>query len=157
MLPTESGIQVISWFDVEEQPSKTYYLDKKNKRIVGIVTDYLKAIEQAVYLILSTERYDYVMYSWNYGIELKDLYGQIKEYVIPNLINRIKEALLQDDRIMDVVDFNYKINKNVYSISFTVITEYGNIDISEVEFSVWKYDLWKYPWKFAEKCAIGYW
>ncbi len=136
MLPTESGIQVISCFDVEEQPSKTYYLDKKNKRIVGIVTDYLKAIEQAVYLILSTERYDYVMYSWNYGIELKDLYGQIKEYVIPNLINRIKEALLQDDRIMDVVDFNYKINKNVYSISFTVITEYGNIDISEVEFSV---------------------
>ena len=136
MLPTESGIQVISCFDVEEQPSKTYYLDKINKRIVGIVTDYLKAIEQAVYLILSTERYDYVMYSWNYGIELKDLYGQIKEYVIPNLINRIKEALLQDDRIMDVVDFNYKINKNVYSISFTVITEYGNIDISEVEFSV---------------------
>lgn len=136
MLPAESGVQVISYFDVQEQPSKTYYLDKENKRIIGTVTDYLKAVEQAVYLILSTERYDYVMYSWNYGIELKDLFGQIKEYVIPNLINRITEALLQDDRITDVTNFKYRIDKSKYFISFTVATKYGNIDLKEVEFDV---------------------
>lgn len=136
MLPYESGTQVISSFDVAEQTSKTYYLDKENKRIVGVLNDYLKAVEQAVYLVLNVERFDYAMYSWNYGIELNDLYGNIKEYVIPNLISRIKEALLQDDRITGVVDFNYKINKTVYSISFTVVTEYGNIDISEVKFNV---------------------
>ena len=144
MLPNESGIQVISSFDVAEQTSKTYYLDRENKRIVGVLNDYLKAVEQAVYLVLNVERFDYAMFSWNYGIELNDLYGNIKEYVIPNLIGRIKEALLQDDRITDVINFNYKINKTVYSISFTVVTEYGNIDISEVEFNVWKYDLWEY-------------
>ncbi len=136
MLPNESGIQVISSFDVAEQTSKTYYLDRENKRIVGVLNDYLKAVEQAVYLVLNVERFDYAMFSWNYGIELNDLYGNIKEYVIPNLIGRIKEALLQDDRITDVINFNYKINKTVYSISFTVVTEYGNIDISEVEFNV---------------------
>lgn len=136
MLPAESGIQVISYFDVQEQPSKTYYLDRANKRIIGTVTDYLKAVEQAVFLILSIERYDYVMYSWNYGIELKDLYGQIKEYVIPSLIRRITDALMQDDRITDVKNFEYKIEKSKYYISFTVVTKYGNIDISEVEFSV---------------------
>lgn len=136
MLPSESGVQVISYFDVQEQPSKTYYLDRANKRIIGTVTDYLKAVEQAVYLILSTERYDYAMYSWDYGIELKDLFGQIKEVVIPNLINRITEALLQDDRIINVKDFKYKVVREKYSISFTVVTKYGDISIKEVEFDV---------------------
>lgn len=136
MLPSTSGIQVISYFDSQEQPSKTYYLDRENKRIIGTVSDYLKAVEQAVYLILSTERYDYVMYSWNYGVELKDLFGQIKEYVIPNLINRISEALLQDDRIINVTNFKYRIDRSKYFISFTVVTEYGNIDLKEVEFNV---------------------
>lgn len=136
MLPAESGVQVISYFDVQEQPSKTYYLDRVNKRIIGTVTDYLKAVEQAVYLILSIERYDYAMYSWDYGIELKDLFGQIKEVVIPNLINRITEALMQDDRINEVNDFKYRIDKSKYFISFTVVTKYGDIPIKEVEFDV---------------------
>ena len=136
MLPSESGVQVISYFDVQEQPSKTYYLDRANKRIIGTVTDYLKAVEQAVYLILSTERYDYAMYSWDYGIELKDLFGQIKEVVIPNLINRITEALMQDDRIDEVNNFKYRIDKSKYFISFTVVTKYGNVELKEVEFDV---------------------
>lgn len=136
MLPSESGVQVISYFDVQEQPSKTYYLDRANKRIIGTVTDYLKAVEQAVYLILSTERYDYAMYSWDYGIELKDLFGQIKEVVIPNLINRITEALMRDDRINEVNNFKYRIDKSKYFISFTVVTKYGNVELKEVEFDV---------------------
>lgn len=136
MLPSESGVQVISYFDVQEQPSKTYYLDRANKRIIGTVTDYLKTVEQAVYLILSTERYDYAMYSWDYGIELKDLFGQIKEVVIPNLINRITEALMRDDRINEVNNFKYRIDKSKYFISFTVVTKYGNVELKEVEFDV---------------------
>lgn len=131
MLPSASGIQVISYFDAQEQPSKTYYLDRENKRIIGTVTDYLKAVEQAVYLILQTERYDYIMYSRSYGVELKDLFGQIKEYVIPNAVRRITEALLQDDRITDVKDFKYRIENEKYFISFTVVTKYGNINIEE--------------------------
>lgn len=131
MLPSANGIQVISYFDAQEQPSKTYYLDRENKRIIGTVTDYLKAVEQAVYLILQTERYDYIMYSRSYGVELKDLFGQIKEYVIPNAVRRITEALLQDDRITDVKDFKYRIENEKYFISFTVVTKYGNINIEE--------------------------
>ena len=64
------------------------------------------------------------------------MYGQIKEYIIPSLIRRITDALKQDDRITDVIDFAYKIEKSKYYISFTVVTKYGNIDISEVEFNV---------------------
>lgn len=130
-LPEGSGIQVVGLTNTDEQTSRTYLLDKENKRIIGIETDYLKAVEQAVYLILNVERYDYIMYSWNYGVELKDLFGNIKEYVIPNLINRIREALLQDDRIIDVMNFSYKVNKNIFNVNFTVVTKYGNINIEE--------------------------
>ena len=40
---------------------------------------------KVVFNILNTERYQYIIYSWNYGIELIDLYGQPVSYVIPEL------------------------------------------------------------------------
>ena len=83
-----------------------------------------------------TERYDYAMYSWNYGIELNDLFSRERQYVIPMLMSRIKEALLQDDRILNVTDFNFSIKHNVYNVSFTVVTKYYNVDVKDVVFNV---------------------
>lgn len=136
LLPAASGIEVISPYDVKEQVSRTYYLDKQNERIISITDDYIKAVEQAVYMILSIERYDYVMYSWNYGIELRDLFGRERQYVIPMLTTRIKEALIQDERIESVGEFKISINKSVYSVSFKVSTQHGDITIKDVRFSV---------------------
>ena len=70
MLPESANYELISDYDDLEQTSITYKLDKENKRIVAVYEDYKEIIRQAVYLILMTERYDYAMYSWNYGIEL---------------------------------------------------------------------------------------
>ena len=53
----------------ETQPSLTYALDAENGRIRGKV-DGLEAVKQAVYLVLSTERFAHLIYSWNYGAEL---------------------------------------------------------------------------------------
>ncbi len=69
MIP-KSNIDV-SEIEIEEnQPSLTYALDIENKRIRG-KTDNIEAVKQAVYLILNTERYDCLIFSWNYGAELK--------------------------------------------------------------------------------------
>lgn len=91
--------------DVEftEMPSENYKVDYKD-RIYGH-NDGLEAMKQTAYRILLTERYKYMIYDWNYGIELDDLFGQPMSYVIPEVTRRIKEALTQDDRI-DSVD-NY--------------------------------------------------
>ena len=67
MLPQSSNVQVMTDLDIISQPDKTYYIDKEKKIIQGTVEDYLKAVEQSVYLILQTERYDYIMYSHKYG------------------------------------------------------------------------------------------
>ena len=92
-------------FEIEEETSHTYKLDLDNSTIAGYVDD-LEAMKQAIYLILNIERYEYLIYSWNYGIELNDLYGQPIPFVLPELKRRITEALLQDSRILGVDNFS---------------------------------------------------
>jgi len=153
VLPESANYELISDYDDLEQTSITYKLDKENKRIVAVYEDYKEIIRQAVYLILMTERYDYAMYSWNYGIELNDLFGRERQYVIPMLMSRIKEALLQDDRILNVTDFNFSIKHNVYNVSFTVVTKYYNVDVKDVVFNVWGLQLWQFVGWNALECS----
>ena len=106
---------------------KTYKINFGDEcRISGRVDD-LDAIKQAIYLILNTERYQYVIYSWDYGIELLDLYGKPMSYVMAELPRRIDEALTQDDRIEKVTDFEFEKLKNRLLVNFTVVTKMGDI------------------------------
>ena len=99
-----------------------------SNRIIG-KCDTLEAIKQTVFKILNTQRYRYIIYSWNYGIELEDLFGQPVMFVCPEIERRVKEALMQDDRITDVTDFDFDISKRgVVAVSFTVHTIFGEID-----------------------------
>nr|NSL49873.1 DUF2634 domain-containing protein [Dendrosporobacter quercicolus DSM 1736] len=99
-------------------------------------TNDLEAIEQACYKILSTERYRYIIYSWGYGIELEALFGQPLPYVYSELPRRIKEALLYDDRISDVTDFQLSHKKGDVTALFTVVTTAGTLELSkEVQFN----------------------
>ncbi|MEC1716597.1 DUF2634 domain-containing protein [Schinkia azotoformans] len=107
-------------------PSKTYKLIDDKNRCIGF-TDEREAIKQAIFLMLSIERYDYVIYSWNYGVELKDLFGQPTDYVASEVKRRIREALLQDDRINEVDSFVVTTNKNKVHVSFTAHTIFGEI------------------------------
>lgn len=114
-------------------PSNTYKIILETDRVSGHV-DGLEAVKQAVYLILSSERYKFIIYSWNYGIELVDLIGQPMSYVISELPRRVKEALTQDDRIVDVTDFEFSQNGKKLHTTFTVVTNVGNISTAmEVE------------------------
>lgn len=110
-------------------PTNTHKIMIDKDRVSGY-TDGLEAMKQAVYLILSTERYAYPIYSWNYGIELRDLFGKQMNYVIPVLKQRIQDALSQDDRITSVEDFDFKTNRNTLTATFTVKTTQGDFETS---------------------------
>lgn len=126
MIPSTVGF-LDQDFEIEEQPSKTYRMDLAGDTTKG-VTDGLEAVKQAIYKILNTERYQYIMYSWNYGIETLDLYGEPVTYVCPELERRITEALIADTRISGVSDFEHDITvKGVVHTSFTVHTIFGDI------------------------------
>ena len=111
--------------EVETQPSLTYALDIEHGRIRGMV-DELESLRQAIYLILSTERYSYLIYSWNYGVEL---IGQPKEYALPEIKRCITEALLQDDRITAVDGFEFETGKKTVHVTFTVYSIFGDLEV----------------------------
>jgi hypothetical protein len=86
----------------------------------------LEAVRQAVYLALNTERYQYPIYSWDYGAELADLFGQPASFVRPELERRIRDALSQDERITGIGGFAFETRGKTLCCSFTVNTIYGD-------------------------------
>lgn len=112
--------------DYEESiyPSKTYAMNMDSLRIIGKTTG-TDAIKQAIFCILSTERYTYEIYDEDYGVELIDLYGQPMDYVIAEIPRRIREALTNDSRIESVDDFDFEIDGSKVTVTFTVATING--------------------------------
>jgi len=130
MIPSTTGF-LQQDFVIEEQPSKTYKMHLDESIILGYA-DGQDAMGQVIFNILNTERYQYIIYSWNYGIELIDLYGQPVSYVIPELKRRITEALLADERIISIDNFSFEVNKGKITCNFTAHTIFGDIETEKV-------------------------
>lgn len=116
------------------QPSRSYRMHIEAEHVYGTV-DELDAVAQACYKILNTERYRYVIYSWDYGVELESLFGMPIPYVYSELPRRIREALMQDDRVKSVGDFELSHNRGDVLARFRVETVYGTLSMEkEVHF-----------------------
>ena len=127
MIPSGNTI-LTTGLNMVTMPSKQHRMNLDNNRIFGIC-DNLEAVKQSVFKILNSERYKYLIYSWNYGIELMDLYGKSPTFVCPEIERRVKDALVQDDRITSVDEFEFDISKKgVVSVTFTVHTLFGDLD-----------------------------
>jgi hypothetical protein len=106
-------------------PSLTFKIS--GDRIQGKI-DGLEAVKQAVELILSVERFEYPIYSWDYGIETQDLIGKRREYIQGDLQRRVEEALAEDDRVTGISDFSISFSGETATATFTVNTIFGNFD-----------------------------
>ena len=127
MIPSNNAILTTD-LNVVTQPSKQHRMDLDRNLIRG-TCDSLEAVKQSIFKILNTERYAYLIYSWNFGIELMDLYGKSPVFACPELERRVKEALLQDDRITGVDEFEFDTSKKgVVSVTFTVHTLFGDLN-----------------------------
>ncbi|MBS6502151.1 DUF2634 domain-containing protein [Clostridium tertium] len=116
----------------EVETSRTY------KILIGDSKGYIEglgALKQAIYKVLSTERYEYPIYSFNYGIDIESLIGKDYDYVRIELKRRIEECLLEDERINSVNNFSFEREEDVLKCTFEVESIYGNIILNkEVEF-----------------------
>lgn len=99
MIPQISAIDVQN-IEVIEMPSRTHQIT--DRRIEGKI-DGIQAIQQAITHILSTERFAYIIYDDDYGAELEKYIGKNFAFIQAGIGLDITEALLQDDRITDVV------------------------------------------------------
>lgn len=128
MLPKNSGSLTLPTL-----PDKTPRLDGTHFRVRGYAEG-IEAVRQAVELILQTERYEYLIFSYNYGIELGDLFGKDTDYCIPEIERRVREALSTDDRVLSVDNFVHNVEKRKICSYFNVKTRYGDLQTGcEVE------------------------
>ena len=132
LIPTPSVVtigQAVTLTPAAEQPTKTYKVDFDAGRVAGYV-DETEAMKQAIFKILSTERFAYLIYSWNYGIELNAVVGKSYPVFSSEIKRVITEALLSDSRITDVTDFQVEqIDKRTARVSFTAETIFGEIPV----------------------------
>ncbi len=131
MTPDTDDILLNNIEEVKEQTSKTYYLNIE-KNTISNFCDGIEAMKQTIYCILNTERFEHLIYSWNYGIELKHLIGENTTFVIPELERVITEALMQDTRISEVNNFEFEVKENTILAKFTVVTTVGEIEVEKV-------------------------
>ena len=122
-----------SSIDIEINPEESIETSRTYKiagdRIQGY-TDNLQALKQAIYKVLNTERYEYPIYSFNYGIELENLLGKDTVYAQIELKRRIRECLLGDDRISEVDNFKLEANGDEIKCTFDVHSIFGNLTAS---------------------------
>ena len=124
MIP-DSGINNDVVMIQKNRGSLTYQIDFDKKRIVGLI-DGIEAVKQAAYLILKTERFDFPVFSWNYGFEGKKLIGKPFELVLLESERLITEALTEDDRITDVIDFEFTREGKKLKADFMIVSIFGN-------------------------------
>ena len=87
--------------------------------IRGMVND-LEALGQAIRKRLSTQQFEYPIYSFNYGVNWR-------EYIRAEMQRMIRETLLQDDRISDVSGFLFEFKGITCVCSFDVSSIFGQL------------------------------
>ena len=110
-----------------EMPSRTYHFELLDQQVRGF-TDQQEAMRQAIYKIIYTERYVYPIYSRNYGAELDGLIGQPIPYILSEVKRRVSEALLHDNRITAVENWDFNVQRGKVTATYTARTIYGDID-----------------------------
>jgi hypothetical protein len=125
MLPGDYESDILEINDNENiQPNKTWNLNAKAESERYI--DGIEALRQSVALALETPRYAHLIYSFDYGSELMNLFGHSNELVQTEAVRLISEALLVDDRIESVENFVFDFSSDSVNISFDVISNVGN-------------------------------
>lgn len=128
ILPQGAVINNIEIKKDSKQSSKTYKIEEN--KIVGFC-DGKEALEQTIFFILNTERYNYLIYSNSYGHELNVISELDKDIANSELKRRISDAILQDDRVDNVGDFEFSYSEDSVLVKFTVFSIYGNIKIEK--------------------------
>lgn len=109
---------------IEQQSFSNRSYNVSQTAINGFVTD-LEALSQAIHKRLTTQQFEYPIYSFGYGVDWRDLLGQDPEYVRPEMKRMIQETLLEDNRITEVDNFSFEFSGDVCQCTFDVTSIFG--------------------------------
>ena len=109
---------------IEEETFSNRSYNVSQTAIRGFV-DEIESLSQAIRKRLSTQQYEYPIYSFYYGVDWRDLIGQDEEYVRAEMKRMIQETLAEDDRIEEVENFVFEFLGTVCTCTFDVESIFG--------------------------------
>ena len=123
-LPFDEEIQEV------EPTYRTYRMDFKNKRIIGM-TDGMEAASQSMFKALQTRRFAYLIYDDQYGCDIFNKIGNLSltpSYLDNDIPAMVEDAFLNDEMIQGIGDLEYEIlDGDSLMIQFAVSTIFGDV------------------------------
>lgn len=132
------NIQIVSGAEDTLQAPVEYGIDFASGRMTGKKVTEKEAIKCWIWNCIKTERYKYAIYSDQYGVELEQYIGQVpeREYIQTDIQQDITDALMQNQYITAVRDFDITFGDDDINIALTVDTLYGSIEYKDEDFVV---------------------
>lgn len=125
---TQSELPLFREYAWDFEKNDFYYKDGN-----PILLEGLDALQIWMYKTLKTERFRYLAYSWDFGIELEDtiLTASTSTGVDNAEAERyVREALLVNTYITDIRDFEAAKESAKLLISFVAVTVYGEVEMN---------------------------
>lgn len=121
---------------LEEEPVyRTYRMEFKNKRIIGMV-DGVEAAAQAMFKALQTRRFAYLIYDDQYGCDIFNKIGNLnltQSYLESDLPSMIEDTFLNEEMVRGINDLEFDIiSGDSVAIQLAVSTIYGDATIEGV-------------------------
>lgn len=112
---------------------KEYGIDFATGQLTGKIVEGLEAIKVWIWLCMHTERFRHAIYSADYGTSLEQYIGHMlsEEYINTDCESEITDALLINEYIESIEDFEAVRNSDSLNISFRVVTKFGSIEVDE--------------------------
>ena len=112
---------------------KEYGVDFATGQLTGKIVEGLEAIKVWIWLCMHTERFRHAIYSADYGTSLEQYIGHMlsQEYINTDCESEISDALLINEYIESIEDFEAVRNSDSLDIKFRVVTKFGNIEVDE--------------------------
>ena len=115
----------------EEYTIKDFEIDWDTMKMTGNIVEGLDAIVMWVHLALRTKRYEWLIFSWDYGEEYTDLlgYSYTQEYLESEVERMITECVTQHPYITGIQDLTVTVEKDKHHITFTLLTDLGEVEL----------------------------
>lgn len=132
MFPFDIEDEDVEVEEKEEEVYKEYEIDWETGQLTGRIVEGLEAVKVWIYLALQTERYVFEQFTWDYGNELSTLIGTSnnQEYLQMEVKRMVKDCLSVNEHITDIDNFQCEVEDEKITITFTAVTDYGEVDIN---------------------------
>jgi len=117
--------------DEEDYIIRDFEIDWDTMTLTGAIVEGIDAIVQWVNNALRTKRYEWTIFSWDFGEEYTDLIGHSysQEYLDNECKRLIRECLEEHPYIHGIENLKVVVEDDHLHINFTLVTDLGEVDM----------------------------